>query len=120
MKYATCFLTARHLRHPLVMCQDETPSCAHAHEQTNSAPLLRLVCRQAAGLSLCTTHTHTHTVKKSFAVVVSHGMSSYCKVSLQPEEETQRIVVVIVVSFSSLGLSSECAVVGWVVNFHKP
>ncbi len=30
------------------------------------------------------------------------------------------VVVVIVVSFSSLGLSSECAVVGWVVNFHKP
>ncbi len=100
MKHATCFLTARHLRHPLVMCQDETPSCAHAHEQTNSAPLLKLVCRQAGGLSLCTTHTHTHThiqtVKKSFAVV-SHGMSSCCKVSLQPEEETRRIVVVVVV-----------------------
>jgi hypothetical protein len=33
-------------------------------------------------------------VKKSFAVV-SHGMSSCSKVSLQPEEETRRIVVVV-------------------------
>ncbi len=46
-------------------------------------------------VSLYAQHTHTHTVKKSFAVV-SHGMSSCCKVSLQPEEETRRIVVVVV------------------------
>jgi hypothetical protein len=105
MKHVTCFLTARHLRHPLIMCQDETPSCAHAHEQTNSAPLLKLVRKQAGGLSLCTTHTHTHThtytEKKSFAVVF-HGMSSCCKVSLQPEEETRRIVVVVGGGFAFL------------------